>query len=376
MFGRTLRLFRVFGFEVRVNVSWAFLAILIAISLARGFFPATYAGWPAATYWWMAAAGVIGVFASIVIHELSHSLAARAMGMEMKGITLFLFGGMAEMDQEPASAKGELVMALAGPAISLVLAALLLGLAALGRGPEGAGPAVAVIDYLGWLNLILAVFNLIPAFPMDGGRALRATLWAISKDLRWATRWASRMGALFGLALIVLGVVSALQGAFVAGLWWILIGMFIRAAASGSYQQMEIRRLMTGVRAEDVMHPLTEAVPADMTLAALVDRYVYATQQPAFPVVEDGGLVGVIGLAEIRTVPRADWETTPVRAVMIPADRAEIVAPTTDAMDAVAKLQTHAVDALIVADGHRPVGVLAQSDVLKLLSLKMDLEAR
>ncbi|MFP4003197.1 MAG: M50 family metallopeptidase, partial [Alphaproteobacteria bacterium] len=154
MFGRSLHLFRILGFDVRVNISWAFLAILIAISLARGFFPAMYEGLPEATYWWMAAAGVVGVFFSIVFHELSHSLAARAMGTEMKGITLFLFGGMAHMDQEPKSAWGEMVIAIAGPAFSFALAGLLLWIPDLVQTSEEASPAIAVIHYLGLLNLL------------------------------------------------------------------------------------------------------------------------------------------------------------------------------------------------------------------------------
>jgi len=376
MFGRSVKLFTIFGFEVSINISWAFLAILIAVSLAQGFFPATYKGWPAATYWGMAAAGVVGVFFSIVLHELSHSLAARAMGMEMKGITLFLFGGIAHMQQEPSSAKGELIMAIAGPIISLVLAGILLGIVSLLSAPEeSATPTLAVLQYLGWLNLILAIFNMIPAFPLDGGRALRAILWSIKDDLRWATKWASRAGGLFGLILIAGGILNALSGAFVQGLWWVLIGMFIRAAAHGGYQQMEMARLMRGVRAEDVMLACPDAISKDMTVQDLVDERVYEFQQTEFPVCDDGNLIGSVGVRQIKEVPRSDWPNTRVGDIMVPAEEAQTISPDDDALDAVRRLQTEDIQALIVAKDRKPLGVLSRADVMKLLNLKMDLEA-
>jgi Zn-dependent protease/predicted transcriptional regulator len=375
MFGRTIKLFRLFGFEVRVNVSWAFLALLIAVSLARGYFPVAYEGWPAVTYWWMAAAGVIGVFFSIVFHELSHSLAARAMGMEMKGITLFLFGGVAEMEREPTSPKGELVTAIAGPLFSLALAALLLGIYQMLPQAEEPTPAGAVIRYLGWLNLVLAIFNLIPAFPMDGGRVLRAALWSLRGDLRWATRWASRMGAAFGLALIFLGILVALTGGLVAGIWWFLIGMFIRAAAIQSYQQQEVTRLLSGVKAADVMERDPHSVPRSMTVRDLVEHYIYEFQQTEIPVSDNGEMAGTVGLAQIKAVPKADWERTRVGDIMIPVEQAALIAPGDDVVEAVRRLQKSGADALIVADGRKPLGVLSRSDVMKLLDLKMDLES-
>lgn len=375
MFGRNLKLFKLFGFEVRVNISWAFLAILIALSLAQGFFPTVYEGWPKATYWWMAAAGVVGVFFSIVIHELSHSIAARAFGMHMRGITLFLFGGIAEMEDEPKSAKAELVMALAGPAISLVLAGSCLALADWGAGGGQPMPAWAVVEYLGWLNLVLAGFNLVPAFPMDGGRALRAALWQWRGNLRWATKWAARLGAAFGLLLIIAGIVFALMGAFVQGLWWFLIGMFIRAAAQGSYLQMEVRRMMGGLTVADVMQADAHAVGPQTTLDDLVQHYVYEFQQTEFPVREDNErLIGVVGVPEIKSVAQADWPKTRVGDVMRPLAETEIFAPEDEAVIALRRLQEGPRDMRVVAKDGRLLGMLSKADVMKLLNLRMDLE--
>ncbi len=373
MFGRNLKLFTAFGFDVRVNVSWAFLAILVALSLARGFFPAVYAGWPEATYWWMAAAGVVGVFFSIVVHELSHSLAARAFGMKMTGITLFLFGGVAEMEREPPSPKAEFFMAIAGPAISLALAVLFIWIAAIAQTPDDPSPALAVIEYLGLLNFVLAAFNLIPAFPMDGGRALRAALWAGRGDMRWATKWASRIGAAFGLFLIFAGLLVALSGAFVQGLWWFLIGMFVRGAALGSYHQMEVSRLMRGVTAADLMETARIASP-EMSLADLVENYVYEFQEAAFPVCDHDQMIGVVSVAEIKKVSRDQWATTRVGDVMQSIEDADLVDPSEDAIEAVKTLQRNGGRGLIVARNKKPLGVLSQADVMKLLNLKLDLE--
>jgi len=375
MFGRSLKLFTILGFEVRINLSWAFLAILIAFSLARGFFPALYEGWPETTYWWMAIVGVIGVFFSIVIHELSHSLAARAFGMRMRGITLFLFGGVAEMEQEPVSAKAEFVMALAGPAISVIMGALFIWLAGIVQGEGDPTPLSAIIEYLGWLNYILAVFNLMPAFPLDGGRVLRAALWAIANDIRWATKWASRMGAAFGFALILLGILSVLTGAFVQGLWWFLIGMFIRAAAQGSYLQMEARRMMGGLTVGDLMETQVHAVSPGTSIKDLVEHYVYGFHQTVFPVCENETILGVVGVRQIRSVPHDQWHRVTVGEVMIPTDQASLLDPSADVLDALLQLHTSGTDTLVVAEGKRLLGTLSSADVVKLLNLKMDLEA-
>lgn len=373
MFGRSLKLFRILGFDVRVDISWTFFALLIAMSLALGFFPALYKGWPSATYWWMAIGGVIGVFFSIVIHELSHSLVSRAFGTGMTGITLFLFGGVAEMQGEPESAKAEFFTAIAGPAISIVLGVLFLWLG--GVDGEDRTPLLALFDYLGRLNFVLAIFNLIPAFPMDGGRVLRSILWAVKGDIRWATKWASGLGGLFGFMLMMLGLFAALSGGLVQGLWWFLIGMFIRSAAQGSYQQMEVRRLMGGVTVRDLMHKDAHVVPPSLTIGELVDKYVYEFQQTAFPVSEHGRFVGVVDTAHLKSLPREDWTRKTVREVMTPPEEAPLVDPAQDAITALQSLQQGGADTLIVTEGPRVLGTLSRSDVMKLLGLKMDLES-
>ena len=223
MFERRATLFKLLGFEVKVDITWTILALLVTWTLALGFFPERYENLTTVTYWWMGVIGALGLFASIVFHELCHSLVARRNGLPMEGITLFIFGGVAEMHEEPASPKAELWMAVAGP-LSSILLALIFYLASL-AGKAGALPlpVTGVISYLALINGILAGFNLLPAFPLDGGRILRAILWMRSGSLRLATRIASGIGSGFGTLLIILGVFSVLFGSFIGGIWWFMI---------------------------------------------------------------------------------------------------------------------------------------------------------
>lgn len=243
MTGRGIKLFNLMGFEVRLHSSWLILGVLVVVSLAGGFFPGELPGYPRADYWWMALGGVVGLLFSIVIHEFAHSIVARYYGIPMRGITLFIFGGVAEMGSEPPNAKSEFLMAIAGPLTSFLIAAC----AFVVKGvivTLGFRGLAAVFSYLALINLMLGLFNLVPAFPLDGGRVLRAALWAKKGDLVAATRIASRFGSAFGFLLILLGAWSLFRGNVVGGVWWILLGLFVRNASSMSYRQVLYRRAM------------------------------------------------------------------------------------------------------------------------------------
>lgn len=230
MFGRRLTLFTLFGFGIRVDASWLALAALILWSLGGVYFPAVMPALPSVLHWVMAVAGLLGLMASLVVHEMAHALVARSYGLPIGGITLFLFGGVAELEAEPETPATEILMAAAGPAMSLALAVLAYGGAMVADG--WAGPVLA---YLGVVNLMLAGFNLVPAFPMDGGRMLRAALWAWRGDLDWATRMASVAGMALGLVVMAVGLWQLVEGNYAGGLWWMLIGLFIRMSAAHSY---------------------------------------------------------------------------------------------------------------------------------------------
>jgi Zn-dependent protease/predicted transcriptional regulator len=376
MNGRSITIFELLGFKIRVDISWLLLAVLITWSLALGVFPFWYEGLAPATYWWMGLAGMLGLVFSLLFHELSHSVVARYYGLPIKGITLFIFGGVAEMAEEPKSAKVEFWMAIAGPLASFFLAAAFALAAAFGEAVALPVPINGVLNYLAFINLLLGAFNLIPAFPMDGGRVLRAALWHWRGDLRQATRIASNAGKTFGFLLMALGVLSVVSGNFIGGMWWFLIGMFVRGAAASSYQQMLSRSVFEGEPVRRFMTHETVAVAPDLTLDRFVADYVYHYHYDLFPVVTDGRLLGCLSVRQLKAEPREKWPYLSVGDLMLPCTEENTVDPGMDAIEAMALMNRTGNSRLVVAVGDRLVGVVVLKDMLELFSLKMDLEGR
>lgn len=367
-------LFEIAGFAVKVDWSWAILALLIAWSLAQGFFPSLYEGLPQAAYWWMGVMGVLGLFLSILLHELSHSVVARYYGLPIRGITLFIFGGVAELEEEPLSPRVELRMAIAGPILSIVLGALFYLLTLLGQAVGWSEPVIGVARYLASLNIILAVFNLVPAFPLDGGRVLRAYLWHRWRDMRRATRVAANAGIGFSLLLMGIGVLSVATGELGTGIWWILIGLFLRNAAAGSYYDLRTRQAIKGRTVRDFMSGAPVAVSPRLSIRELAEDFVLRHHHEFFPVVEAGRILGAISLREIKDLPRAQWDTVRVGDVMVGATEATMIEARTDAMTALLAMQKRGTSRLMVVDGGILVGILSLKDLLKRLSLQLDIE--
>jgi Zn-dependent protease len=375
MFGHKLKLFSLFGFEVSVDASWIFIAVLVAWSLASGLFPGMYENLSTQTYWIMGVIGAIGLFASIIFHEFWHSLAARSFGMPMKGITLFLFGGVAEMEDEPPSAKIEAVMALAGPAASVVIGLVFLLLAGLGNQMGWTKPVMGVVGYLGTINLLLAAFNMIPAYPLDGGRVLRSILWAVKKDLNWATKLSSRVGGGFGLALIVLGVINVLYGGFISGMWWALIGMFIRGVSKASYQQLLAKQTLSGQPLSRFMKEDPVTVPQDISVRELVEDYFYQHHYKMFPIVEGDRVIGCVNSKDVKEISRDDWDRTGVGRLAHSCSIENTIRSDADAAEALKKMQNSGASRLMVIDDDRLVGVIALKDLLHYLTMKMEFES-
>lgn len=375
MFGRSLHLFTVFGFAVRLDPSWFLVAVLWTWSLAR-FFPERYPGMSPGTYLAMGIAGTLGLFASVVIHELAHSLAARRYGIPIRGITLFIFGGVAEMSAESPHPRAEFWVAAAGPAMSFAIAGLGAGAAALGRNLGAPVPVSGVIGYLALINVSLAVFNLIPAFPLDGGRMLRALLWKWKGSLRHATRISSRIGSGFGLVLIALGVVQAVAlDNFGGGMWLFLLGLFLRHAAQMSYQQLLLRRAFEGEPVARFMQADPVTVPRHISVTDLVNEYVYRHHFKMYPVLDDSGrLAGCVTTRQVKELPREEWDRTTVGALASQCGPENTVQPETDAMQALAAMSRNGVSRLMVTDGERLLGILTLKDLLKFFSLRMELE--
>lgn len=367
-------LFDVAGFAVKVDWSWAIIAVLIAWSLAEGFFPSLYAGLPPLTYWWMGVAGVIGLFLSILLHELSHSVVARYYKVPIRGITLFIFGGVAELEEEPHSPKIEFRMAIAGPIVSLGLGGLLYVFIKVGQGAAWPEPVIGILHYLMSLNIVLAVFNLMPGFPLDGGRVLRAVLWARWRDLHRATRVASKAGVWFGTVLMGLGALSFLGGDLGAGIWWILIGLFLRNAAAGAYYDLRTRELMRSRKVRDFMTGSPIAVHPEMSIQRFVDDFILRYHHEFYPVVIDGRIIGSVSLAQIRTVPRDSWTSKTVGDVLLPLSDENAIEAGIGATAALRIMQRHRATRLMVIDGGILVGILALKDLLKSLSLEVNLE--
>jgi Zn-dependent protease/CBS domain-containing protein len=373
MFGKRIKLFTLLGFEVRIDWSWIIIAVLVAWSLSAGFFPAHFKNLTTKAYWLMGIAGAIGLFLSIVVHEFCHSVVARRYGLPMKGITLFLFGGVAEMGDEPANAKVEFRMAVVGPLSSVVIGLICYGVYLMGTHAGWPEPVSGVIGYLAVINWLLAGFNLLPAFPLDGGRVLRSILWASKGNLRWATSLASKIGSGFGFALMAFGVFQLLMGNFIGAIWWFLIGMFLRNAAGSSYQQVVIRKALEGEEVSRFMNKEPVTVTPALTIEELVDDYVYKYHYKMFPVVESGRLVGCITTKEVKDVPREEWRERRVADVAPTCSPLNTIKPDADATKALTLMnQTGSGRLMVVEDGHLQ-GVITLKDMLKFLTLKVEL---
>ena len=376
MFTRSITLFTVFGFTIRLDLSWFVIAALVVWSLAVGLFPRSYPDLSPATYWWMGVVGALGLFVSIVLHELGHAFEARRQGIPMRGITLFIFGGVAEMTDEPPTAKAEFLMAIAGPIVSVLLAAGCFGLHRLSLAAGWAGPAVGILGYLWWINALLVAFNVLPAFPLDGGRVLRSALWQFKGDLRWATRVTSAIGSAFGMALIGLGLfVAIFLGAF-GGLWWALIGWFLHNAARMSYQQLLMRRALEGEPVSRFMQADVRTVPASLSVRQFVDEHVYRHHFKMFPIVEDGRLTGCVTTRQVRDLPHEQWNDRTVGDLAHGCSDENSITPDTDAMHALAKMRRTGSSRLLVVENGDLRGILTLKDLLHFISLKVELEER
>ena len=374
MFGKRLRLFKLLGFEVRIDWSWIIIAVLIAWSLSTGLFPFHYKNLSTQTYWLMGIAGAAGLFLSIIAHEFCHSLVARKYGLPMKGITLFIFGGVAEMSDEPPSAGTEFLIAVVGPLSSLAIAAVFWGIYRMGIAADWPQAVNGVVAYLSMINALLAVFNLIPAFPLDGGRILRSILWGWKGNLRWATRISSSIGVGFSILLILLGFIRILGGNFIGGMWLGLIGLFIHGAAKMSYQQLITRKALEGEPLKRFMQTDPVTVPDSLTVEKLVEDYIYRYHFKLFPVVDSNKLRGCITTKKVKEIPRDQWGKKTVGEVADPCSAENTIDPESDAVKALSAMRRNNASRLMVVKNDQLVGIIALKDMLEFLSLKVELD--
>ena len=369
MFPKAIKIFSLQGFDIKVDPSWLLIAALITWSLSSQYFPFLLPGSGSDTYLAMALVAMTGFFGSLILHELSHSIVARKFGVRIKGITLFIFGGVAELDAEPEEASAEFWIALAGPMMSLILALGFWMLASFGEMLGFPAEMTIVLDYLALINLVLALFNLVPAFPLDGGRILRAVLWQRTGDLSGATQTAARSGAFFGYFLIVLGVLSLFHGQQIGGLWQILIGVFLLVAAKSSAQQQLMKTALGGKAVHSMMTADPVTVAPELSLAELVNQVMLRHRVSFVPVVEDGNLLGYVDTRILSGIERANWSNTQVGDIFLGRDDICVISPDMPANDLMTHIARTGQRKFLVAQGSRLVGVITLSDMLGYIAV-------
>ncbi|MCD6289174.1 MAG: site-2 protease family protein [Anaerolineae bacterium] len=371
----SIKLFRVLGIEVGLDYSWFLIFALLTWTLASEVYPRSNPAWPSVFVWSLAVVTSLLFFASVLAHEFGHSVVALLTGVPVQRITLFIFGGIAQIAQEPRRALDEFLIAAAGPLVSFVLAlgfgtVWLFGMLVHVRSVTTLG------GWLGGINLTLAVFNLIPGFPLDGGRMLRAAIWGATGSLDRATRITARLGQGIAYIFIFWGVWRAFRGDWVGGLWIAFIGWFLMGAAAQSVQQVALRELLAGFKAGDVMTTHFPTVPPQLTLDVLVNQMVIPTGQRYFPVTQDGKLVGLVTLHRIKAAGRDRWRETSVRDIMIPRDEMLVARPDEPLEALFARMTTDGVNQIPVIDEQgRMIGLVARDHVLSFLRTHAELSA-
>jgi Zn-dependent protease/CBS domain-containing protein len=356
------------GIDILVHWSWLVIFGLLTWSLAEGLFLHDYPSWTRGEAYVAGAVTSLVLFACVLLHELSHSLVARRQGIDVASITLFIFGGVSGLTQEPKRPGQEFVIAIVGPLTSFVLA----GLFGLGGLVLTGGIGTAFL-YLAAINAALGVFNLLPGFPLDGGRVLRALAWAREGSIVKATQLASRAGKLMAVLLMVGGAIAAVLGAFITGLWFVVIGWFLFSQADVSYKQVLARRVLSHIPVRSALSSDFHAVAPGLSLADFLSDYVLTSHQRTYPVMSGDRLVGIASLPDLRRFPRAEWHDRTVSEAMTPSERLSTVAPSDDLEKAAESMSSADVHQLPVMEDGRFLGFVTQADIIRMIRVRSDL---
>ena len=372
---KRITLFRFFGFKVKADASWIFMAVLISWTMSQKVYPYLLANQSENTYQLMGAMTVVGLLCSIILHEVAHAVIAEYFHMPISSITLFIFGGVAEMEGELSHPKGEFFMAVAGPVMSGLIGLFFWANARLYAEYIDTGPVSCVLRYLGNLNMLIALFNIVPAFPLDGGRALRAIIWRYKNNLVMATRIASQSGAFFAYGLLGYACYALVrQDDPIAAIWWGLLGFFVHASGAHAVRQMESRSLLETEPVSRFMHDQVMTVSPDLVVSDLVENYINKHYQRVFPVVDNGVLVGVVSLSSLLTLDRHKWNWLHVASVMEPLTRSIVVAPDDNAADALETMQHKGHELLMVAEDGKFLGVITFRDLASYLAITLKID--
>ena len=361
---QTIRLGSILGIPIRLDYSWFLIFALMTWTLAVGYYPAEFKDWPAIRYWIMAAITAGMLFVSVLLHELGHSVVAMHYKIPVKNITLFIFGGISLIGAEPPSAMAGFWLSIAGPLVSFALAALFSLLQHLFA---GISPLLALTKYLVYINFALALFNLVPGFPLDGGGVLRAVLWGITRSMRRATLIASKVGLFISYLFIFFGVWQMFRGNFLNGLWIAFIGWFLQSAAAGLIQQQALQDLLAGHKVSQAMSPYHTDIPAGTTLQQLVDDHILGGGQRSFLVRDENRVVGLLTLHHIKEIPRSEWPTTTAARAALPAAEMKTVGPDADLWAALEEMDRDGVNQLPVMSDSKVLGILRREDLISYL---------
>ena len=352
------------GIPIGLDYSWFLIFALLTWMLASSYYPAEYKDWPPLLYWFMGAVTAIMLFVSVLLHELGHSVVALRYKIPVRSITLFIFGGVARIDAKPPSATAEFLIAVAGPIVSLALAVLFTALQPAFAAVE---PLWGLAKYLAYINFALVLFNLIPGFPLDGGRVFRAAVWAVTKDLRRATLIAANSGRIFSFLFIFIGVWQIFNGNLGGGLWIVFIGWFLGNAATAEVRQVVVQGLMAGHTVRQAMSSRGVSVPADLTLQQLVDGHILGSGRRCFLVNRGDDTVGLITLHRVKEVPRPEWEKTTAAQAMLPLKEVKRISPDAELWSAFEQMGREGVNQLPVMTGQQVFGMLSREDVITFL---------
>lgn len=367
----SFRIGRILGVDIGVHWSWIFIFLIVTWSFATGVFEHYYEDWSAAQRWGGAILVSLVFFLSVLIHELSHAEVSNRLGLPVRSITLFVFGGAANLSKEPERAGDEFKIAIVGPATSMALG-VVFALAWAIFYPFNDGLA-GISAYMALINVSLAVFNMLPGFPLDGGRVFRSIVWARNGDRLRATRTASRVGEWIAYGIMAIGIINTFFAGLVAGLWFLLIGFFLRNAATASYEQLLIETTLSGIRVDEVMRPDVPRVQPDMTLEEFVHEGILRSNNRSFAVMAAGDFAGLITLTDVRKVPREEWASTSVYRAMTPSNRLQTVAPGQCLTDVLRLMAEHDVNQLPVVRGRDLVGMLDRGDVMRFIQVRREL---
>ena len=372
---KQIELIRIFNIPIKLDLSWFIIVAFISWTLALGYFPHKYPDLDKSIYWIMGISSALLLFVSVLLHELSHSIVAKKNNIPIKGITLFIFGGVAEMTEEPTTAKSEIKMAVAGPVCSGALALVFFVISNFLITFVPVIPLIGILKYCVFINLALMIFNLLPGFPLDGGRILRAVIWNYTGDIRKATHTTSRIGSSLGVFLIIFGFFNIFTGNFIGGLWFAFIGIFLKGAAESGYQQLVAGKLLHGIKISEIMTRDLVTVEDSTTLDKLVDDYFLKHRYNSYPVVSNEMLVGIVSIHDVKQVPREDWDKVDVRKILDSKIINLCVSPDDDATSAMSKMIRNGLGRIPVLDNGKLVGIVSHRDIIQIIKHKVDLSA-